>query len=105
MKQERIEELLKGTKYEIKPDKDPEWSYDTQHGYACAECSAPWLAKTCSDMVLNAARVQLLAKALRQCMVWMESTRQSGDAGFWDWSEGDEYTEAKAALKEAGIKE
>ena len=38
-------------------------------------------------------------EALEKASEWMESLRASGDAGFWSWSEGDEYSQARAALK------
>ncbi|WP_313533418.1 hypothetical protein, partial [Haematobacter sp.] len=44
------------------------------------------------------ARIKVLEEALVGCMTWMEQLRASGDAGFWSWSEGDEYTRARAAL-------
>lgn len=39
-------------------------------------------------------------KALRDCLEWMEEGRGSGDWGYWDWSDGDVYTRARAALAE-----
>jgi hypothetical protein len=39
-----------------------------------------------------------LAEALRDCLSWMEMLRDSGDAGFWNWSEQDEYGKGTAAL-------
>jgi len=42
----------------------------------------------------------VLFKALDDATDWMESLRQSGDAGNWEW-EDDEYTQAIAALNEA----
>jgi hypothetical protein len=41
-----------------------------------------------------------LRERLEACLDWMEAGRASGDWGFWDWSEGDEYTEGRAALGE-----
>lgn len=42
-----------------------------------------------------------LLEALERCTAWMESLRESTDAGFWDWSEGDEYMTARAAIAKA----
>jgi hypothetical protein len=38
--------------------------------------------------------------ALRACTDWMESLRESGDAGFWEWdSEDDAYNRAMKVLE------
>ena len=42
-----------------------------------------------------------LYEALDACASYMEQLRASGDAGFWDWKAGDEYSNAIAALAAA----
>lgn len=46
---------------------------------------------------LQAERASLRT-ALKNCLDWMERLRESGDTGFWDWVETDEYTTGRAAL-------
>lgn len=36
--------------------------------------------------------------ALTDCANWMEVLRSSGDAGNWNWEEGDSYTNAMTLL-------
>lgn len=42
-----------------------------------------------------------LLEALETAAEWMESLRASGDAGYWNWSEGDQYSKALAAIAKA----
>lgn len=42
-----------------------------------------------------------LLEALQNLVDWAEALRASGDAGFWDWADGDEYTKARAAIAKA----
>lgn len=42
-----------------------------------------------------------LYEALDACASYMEQLRASGDAGFWGWKAGDEYSNAIAALAAA----
>lgn len=42
-----------------------------------------------------------LLEALQKCTEWMEQLRASGDAGNWQWSDGDEYMQAIAAIAKA----
>ncbi len=67
--------------------------------------SGNYVKSFAASMNADAARVQLLAKALQSCLRWMETTRTSGDAGFWTWTPGDEYSDGMAALIEAGLNE
>lgn len=53
--------------------------------------------RTAANARLIAAAPEML-EALKRCTNWMESLRASGDAGFWDWKEGDSYTSARAAI-------
>lgn len=46
----------------------------------------------------QAEQIKELRGALERCADWMERLRASGDAGFFDWEEGDEYTQARSAL-------
>ena len=62
MKPERIEELLKGTKYEHKKSG---WVPEA-HSIAERLSGLAILPQAHEDAELNAARVQLLAKALRE---------------------------------------
>lgn len=49
------------------------------------------------------ARLIAAAPELHDALVnvtnWMETHRASGDAGFWDWDEDDEYGQAMSVLK------
>ncbi len=47
------------------------------------------------------AASKMLYEALDACASYMEQLRASGDAGFWDWKAGDEYSNAIAALAAA----
>lgn len=61
-------------------------------------------ADMCDNWEANARLISAapdLLEALRACAKWMETTRASGDAGFWDWHEGDEYSRAMAAIAKA----
>ncbi len=52
---------------------------------------------------LHDATKAQLAKAvvaLRITLEWMETMRACGDAGNWEWGDGDEYTTARAVLAE-----
>ena len=40
-----------------------------------------------------------LRAALSDALDWMEDLRASGDAGFWDWQDGDDYTIGRDALR------
>lgn len=44
------------------------------------------------------AEVAVLREALADCLERMEQLRASGDSGFWDWRDGDEYQRGVAAL-------
>jgi hypothetical protein len=46
----------------------------------------------------SVAEVERLRAALADCLDDMEQTRASGDAGFWDWKEGDVYSRGRKAL-------
>jgi hypothetical protein len=88
MKQERIDELLKGSGYDVK---SPVWGEDNRD-------------QIYKDATLNAARVQLLAKALR-----FYAECQKGDIRLGFHEKGhinkplDIGATARAALSEAGI--
>lgn len=47
-------------------------------------------------------REKVLVESLEKCLEWMEETRASGDAGYWDWEKGDVYSQGKAALQNKG---
>lgn len=49
----------------------------------------------CAQQSLVAA----LAEALEECLGAMETQRQSGDAGFWDWDEDSEFRRAERVLE------
>ena len=42
-----------------------------------------------------------LLESLESCLNWMEKLRASGDAGFWEWDENDEYTTGLKVVKKA----
>ena len=44
-------------------------------------------------------KAEVVADHLRKLTKWMEEMRASGDAGFWDWEEGDAYLDAVALLE------
>lgn len=90
MKQERIEQLLKGTRY-AEPNK---CTCSARHEGECACEDANWFTWQEREM---AARVQLLAKALVTCRIALERHRGYSllEAAL---------TEVDAALAEAGIK-
>lgn len=48
-------------------------------------------------------REKVLVESLEKCLEWMEETRASGDAGYWDWEKGDVYSQGKAALQSKGV--
>lgn len=52
----------------------------------------------------KAQRDELLA-ALQVTTAWMERLRACGDAGNWEWSQGDEYSQGIAAIQKATNKE
>jgi hypothetical protein len=73
-------------------------------GY-CYECATAIraLPTTFTDAELLAAAMQLpevraLMENAKRLVSWAEQTRASGDAGFWNWSDGDEYSDTLAAL-------
>lgn len=45
-----------------------------------------------------ATDVAALVEAAKEVGDWMEQLRACGDAGYWNWSEGDEYSNLIAAL-------
>jgi len=48
------------------------------------------------DKMVEIARLRGLLAATTE---WMEETRASGDAGFWEWHPDDVYSRARAALE------
>jgi len=44
------------------------------------------------------AELQALREAAQGACDWMEGVRASGDAGNWNWKEGDEYSKLLQAL-------
>jgi hypothetical protein len=73
-------------------------------GY-CYECATAIraLPTTFTDAELLAAAMQLpevraLVENAKRLVSWAEQTRASGDAGFWNWRDGDEYSDTLAAL-------
>lgn len=60
-----------------------------------------WQANACAELRrLHALNADLL-EALTRLADWAEQIRASGDAGFWDWNEGDEYMQARATIAKA----
>jgi hypothetical protein len=53
-----------------------------------------------NEVKLIAAAPDLL-KALQDCLDEMESLRLSGDAGFWEWEDGDVYSKGVDAVIKA----
>ena len=47
---------------------------------------------------LQVPEVAALVEAATRLTAWAEGLRASGDAGFWDWEPGDEYSGTIAAL-------
>jgi len=60
----------------------------------------PWVDAQRERMRLNRYSPDLLA-ALQACTAWMESLRESGDAGNWEWSDGDVYMQAMDVIAKA----
>jgi hypothetical protein len=61
------------------------------------------LPTTFTEAELLAAAAQLpevreLVENAKRLVSWAEQTRASGDAGFWNWRDGDEYSNTLAAL-------
>lgn len=51
-----------------------------------------------ADAERHSARVDELRSGLAGTLGWMEQLRLSGDAGFWDWRAGDQYSSGFDAL-------
>jgi hypothetical protein len=73
--------------------------------FACDECATAIraLPTTFTDDQLLAAAWQLpevraLVENAKRLVSWAEQTRASGDAGFWNWRDGDEYSDTLASL-------
>jgi hypothetical protein len=98
MKPERIEELLKNTEYASafdtsRPRRTPEYDDIVEAR-----------SKLSGDAELNAARVQLLAKALRDARESMPSWQSYASDYFKEKHNADKDIAAiDAALKEAGL--
>jgi hypothetical protein len=50
------------------------------------------------DAAMQLPEVRALMENAKRLVSWAEQTRASGDAGFWNWSDGDEYSDTLAAL-------
>lgn len=50
----------------------------------------------------NAVNLKLAA-ALKEALDWAEDLRASGDAGNWNWAEGDFYSKGLALLKRSTL--
>ena len=70
--------------------------YDHNMSYASASM---WQAAA-ELRRLHALNIELL-EVLTRLADWAEQIRASGDAGFWDWNEGDEYMQARATIAKA----
>lgn len=78
--------------------KDCIWHQD--HGRICAPPNHAQVWNWEPNARLIAAAPELL-RELEACTSWMEELRESGDAGFWDWSKDCPYTTARAAIAKA----
>ena len=61
-------------------------------------CQRPAFAHDPQDPAPLMARIAELEARLEAALDWMEGTRASGDAGFWEWSLDGVYADGRRAL-------
>ena len=74
-------------------------------GHRDARHAAAEMALSSATPTLSAAmqlpEVRALVDAAKRLAEWAEQLRACGDAGNWEWTAGDEYSETIAALSAA----
>lgn len=84
------------------PERIWAWHDDETWTESLADGYGGWATEYVRADLHDATKAQLAKtlEALRITLEWMETARACGDAGKWEWCDGDEYTIARAVLAE-----
>lgn len=84
------------------PERIWAWQWQTvpmgQWGITASPSSVEYVRSDLHDA--TECKLAKAVAALRITLEWMETMRACGDAGNWEWGDGDEYTTARAVLAE-----